>query len=47
MLEINDRDKVKIMGGALNFNITVMVGMAISFIIGLIDGVINPNKCNI
>lgn len=47
MLELTKEELVKVDGGfKISMGIVVSVGAAIVFVIGLIDGYINPNKCN-
>lgn len=41
----NDQLK-KIKGGAINLKLVAGIGAVASFLIGLIDGMINPKKCN-
>lgn len=45
MQEIGNCEKIKVTGGAINFGITAMIGAAISFVVGIVDGLINPDKC--
>lgn len=41
------KEKLKdIKGGGINWGILAGFGAAASFIIGIIDGLINPKKCN-
>lgn len=46
MRELNQNEMEQIQGGAVNWAIVAGVGTAISFVIGVIDGYINPLKCN-
>ena len=39
-------EMVRVKGGAVNWGMVCGFGAAISFIIGVIDGWINPGKCN-
>ena len=43
---INNEKLAEIKGGAFNWGILAGIGAAISFIIGVIDGWVNPQKCN-
>ena len=41
----NDQLK-KIKGGAINLKLMAGIGAIASFLIGVIDGLMNPKKCN-
>lgn len=43
---INNDGLKKINGGGINWGIAAGVGAFVSFVIGVIDGLINPKKCN-
>jgi len=45
MYEINNEEKFTINGGAVNWSIVSIIGGAITFIIGLFDGIYNPTAC--
>lgn len=46
-MNIIDNQKLKeINGGGLNLTLAATWSAALSFIVGLIDGLINPKKCN-
>ena len=46
-MRIQNNDQLKkIKGGAINLKIVAGIGAVTSFLIGLIDGIINPKKCN-
>ena len=47
MLELNNEQMMKVSGGfQMSLGVFVGIGAAIVFVIGIIDGYINPNKCN-
>lgn len=46
MKKINDEKLKKVKGGAINWELAAGIGAIASFLIGLIDGLINPKKCN-
>ena len=42
-----DNDQLKkIKGGAINLKLMAGIGAVASFLIGIIDGLMNPKKCN-
>lgn len=43
---LEKEELIEIKGGAVNFAILGAVGVAVTFIIGLIDGYVRPLKCN-
>jgi lactobin A/cerein 7B family class IIb bacteriocin len=46
-MESMNNDQLKeVKGGAVNWGILAACGAALSFIIGIIDGLMNPKKCN-
>lgn len=45
MYEINKAEKFLVSGGAVNWGIVSIIGGAITFIIGLFDGIYNPTAC--
>ena len=45
MRELNKEEKLNIKGGAVHWGILSAIGGAITFIIGLFDGIYNPNAC--
>lgn len=45
MKELTNREKLEIAGGAVHWGIISAIGGAITFIIGFIDGIYNPNAC--
>ena len=46
MKNLNDKELRKIDGGGINIGAIVGIAAGITFIIGLIDGIIRPLKCN-
>lgn len=46
MKKINDEHLKKIKGGGVNWSLMAAMGALGSFLIGVIDGLINPKKCN-
>lgn len=46
MRNIDDFELKKIKGGGINWGMVAGFGAVASFLIGIIDGLINPKKCN-
>jgi len=46
MNKINNEKLKKVTGGGINWGMTAGIGAIASFIIGVIDGLLNPKKCN-
>ncbi len=46
MNKLNNESLKKINGGGINLGLVAGIGAFASFIIGMIDGLINPKKCN-
>ena len=46
MKEIDSEQLKKVKGGGIHWGILAGFGAAASFVIGIIDGWINPKKCN-
>ena len=46
MYQINNENLKEVKGGAVNWGLVAGIGAVASFIIGVIDGLINPKKCN-
>lgn len=46
MNKINNEQMKEIKGGAVNWSLMAGIGAVASFLIGVIDGLINPKKCN-
>ncbi len=46
-METVSNEKLKeIKGGGLNWGLMAGIGAVASFLVGVIDGLINPKKCN-
>lgn len=46
MKVLNDEEMMNINGGGFNIGIAFGITAGITFLIGLIDGIIRPLKCN-
>lgn len=46
MKNLNDKELMSIDGGAVKIGLVVGIAAGITFIVGLIDGIIRPLKCN-
>ena len=46
MKKLNKEQLKKIKGCAVNWGLMAGLGAVASFIIGIIDGLVNPKKCN-
>lgn len=46
MKKLNDSEMKKINGGGINIGLWLGIGAGVSFLIGLVDGIIRPLKCN-
>ena len=46
MKNLNNVELKEISGGGVNFGIAVGIAAGITFLIGLIDGIVRPLKCN-
>ena len=46
MNKINNEELRKVKGGAINLKLMAGFGAFASFLIGVIDGLMNPKKCN-
>lgn len=46
MKKLNDIELKKVDGGAVKFGLIVGIAAGVTFIVGLIDGIIRPLKCN-
>lgn len=46
MRNISNDELREVKGGGVNWSMVAGIGAAASFIIGVIDGLINPKKCN-
>lgn len=47
MENINNEQLKEIRGGGINWGIIASFSAVTSFVIGVIDGLINPKKCNV
>ena len=46
-MKLNNEEMIKVVGGAISTKLVWgIVGNAIIFFVGLIDGIVNPKKCN-
>lgn len=45
MKELNNQEMLEVKGGAFKW-VAGLIGGAIVFLIGVVDGLINPRKCN-
>ncbi|MBR3362799.1 MAG: class IIb bacteriocin, lactobin A/cerein 7B family [Bacilli bacterium] len=43
---LTKKELLEINGGAVNWTVVSIIGTAITFIAGIIDGYLNPIKCN-
>lgn len=46
MKKISGEQLKKVKGGGVNWSLMAGIGALASFFIGVIDGLINPKKCN-
>lgn len=46
MKKLNDKELMNVEGGAIKIGLIVGIAAGITFIVGLIDGIIRPLKCN-
>ena len=46
MKNLNDKELMNINGGGVNIGLVVGIAAGVTFLIGLIDGIIRPLKCN-
>lgn len=46
MKRINNEHLKEIKGGGVNWSLMAGIGALASFLVGVIDGLINPKKCN-
>ena len=46
-MELNNEEMISIRGGAIKYKFLAgIIGGAIVFFVGLIDGLLNPQRCN-
>mgnify|MGYP003559632918 CR=1 FL=1 len=44
---LNNEEMLKVKGGAFKYGLLAgLIGGAIVFVVGVIDGLLNPRKCN-
>lgn len=46
MNKINNEQLKNVKGGGVNWSLMAGIGALTSFLVGVIDGLINPKKCN-
>ena len=46
MINLSDKELMNVGGGAVKIGLVVGIAAGITFLIGLIDGIIRPLKCN-
>ena len=46
MNNLSDKELMCINGGGINIGLVVGIAAGVTFLIGLIDGIIRPLKCN-
>lgn len=46
MIELNNKEMKNIYGGGMSVGLLVGISAGVTFIIGVIDGIIRPKKCN-
>ena len=46
MYKVNDNNLKEIKGGGVSWGLMAGIGAVASFLVGLVDGLINPKKCN-
>ena len=46
MQKVNNEKLKEIKGGAINWGLAAGIGAFVSFIVGVVDGLLNPAKCN-
>ena len=46
MIKLKENEMKEISGGGINVGLWIGIGAGVSFLIGLIDGIIRPLKCN-
>lgn len=46
MREINDKEMMEVDGGANHILVGTIIGVVITFVVGVLHGFSNPKKCN-
>ncbi|MFI3260561.1 MAG: hypothetical protein R3Y13_02490 [bacterium] len=46
MKKLNNKELCEINGGAMSLTTYIGIGLVVSFALGILDGIINPQKCN-
>ncbi len=46
MIKLNNKELLEVQGGAVKIGLLFGIAAGISFLIGVIDGIIRPLKCN-
>ena len=46
MYKLSENNLKNVKGGGVNWTLMAGIGAVASFVIGVIDGLINPKKCN-
>lgn len=46
-MELGKEELLKITGGGIDWSVAALIGSAITFITGIIDGFLRPIKCNL
>lgn len=46
MNKMNNEQLQEVKGGGINWSMMAGIGAVVSLVIGIIDGLINPKKCN-
>ena len=46
MIDIEEKELEQVQGGGISWGIVAGIVAGVTFLIGLIEGYVNPNKCN-
>lgn len=46
MNKLNDKELVNIKGGGISIGVVIGISALVVFVVGVIDGFVNPEKCN-
>lgn len=46
MQELNSEELMEIQGGGISFGTGLLIVAGVAFIIGVVDGIVRPLKCN-